>query len=75
MITLKLWNSLSSETRGKICKTIGVSGKIEEPYHHNFDYDSHGSKLKSLLEHCNLQKDGSINVVINIVPKLEKKEN
>ena len=68
MITLKLWNSLSDESRAKICKTLGTSGKIENPYHHNFDYDEHGKKLKSILESCNLQKDGTINVVVPVKP-------
>lgn len=68
MITLKLWNSLSDESRSRICKTLGTSGKIENPYHHNFDYDEHGKKLKGILESCNLQKDGTINVVVPVKP-------
>ncbi len=71
MITLKLWNSLSDESRAKICKTLGTSGKIENPYHHNFDFDEHGKKLKSILESCNLQKDGTINVVVPVKPTYE----
>lgn len=68
MITLKLWNGLSQKSRSEICKTLGVSGKVEQEYHHNFDYDTLGSKVKQVLESCNLQKDGTINVVVNIKP-------
>lgn len=69
MITLKLWNSLSEVTRKDIVKTSGLSySKLYEPYHHGFDFDDHGQKLKSLLEMCNLQKDGKINVTVGIVP-------
>lgn len=68
MITLKLWNSLSDESRTRICKTLGTSGKIEQPYHHNFDYDEHGKRLKAVLERCNLQKDGTINIIVPIKP-------
>ena len=74
MITLKVWNSLSDESRAKICKTLGTSGKIENPYHHNFDYDEHGKKLKSILESCNLQKDGTINVVVPVKPTYATKK-
>lgn len=71
MITLKLWNGLSQKSRSEICKTLGVSGKVGQEYHHNFDYDTLGSKVKQVLESCNLQKDGTINVVVNIKPTKE----
>lgn len=71
MITLKLWNELSQKSRSEICKTLGVSGKVEQEYHHNFDYDTLGSKVKQVLESCNLQKDGTINVVVNVKPTKE----
>lgn len=71
MITLKLWNSLSQDSRNNICRALNKYGSITEPYHHNFDFDSHGEKLKNVLSCCNLQKDGSINVVVNIIPTKE----
>lgn len=75
MITLKFWNSLSQESREKICKVLGTSGKVTQEYHHNFDYDDLGKKLKNILECCNLQKDGSINIVVNFKPSTEKKKS
>lgn len=71
MITLKLWNGLSQKSRSEICKILGVSGKVENEYHHNFDYDTLGGKVKAVLESCNLQKDGTVNVVVNVKPTKE----
>lgn len=76
MITLKLWNSLTAETRKHIIEIADGAEYvklrkqlIEKPYHHNFDYDTNGMILKSILECCNLQKNGSINITVSITPE------
>lgn len=77
MITLKLWNSMTHNTRRAILGAYFGEDyrRIDEyckQYHHNFDYDSHGKTLKEVLSCCNKQKDGSINVVVNIKPQYEQ---
>lgn len=72
MITKKLWDSLSLATKKAILETTEGSNYMVThktllyEYHHNFDFDSTGRKLKKVLECCNLQKDGTINVVVNL---------
>lgn len=83
MITLKLWNSLTSESRKEIARAIygeqynmfsWIASVVKEPYKHNFDYDRTGMNLKKLLGFCNLQKDGIINVTVPVTPKYAPKE-
>ena len=66
MIALKLWNKLDDSTRSIIAQKTGHPSLTSE-YHHNFDYDATGKRLKQTLEQCYLQKDNSINVVVNLV--------
>lgn len=81
MLTKKIWNTLSKETRKEIIEAIYGSASshphlnplIDEPYNHNFDFNSLGTTLKNILSDCNLQKDGSINITVNIKPKYAEK--
>lgn len=72
MISLKEWNSFDNKTRSIILDYLVfptmVNSKLEQGYHHNFDYDNYGRHLKKVLSNCYKQKDGKINVVIEVLP-------
>lgn len=76
MITLKYWNSLSSDCRAKIAErfygTQYFVDSIKQEYHHSFDYDSTGRMLKVLLSACYL-KEGRIEVRCTINPTFSHK--
>lgn len=76
MMTLKVWNSLSSETRKEILsywyiepeKCPFTRGLIDE-YHHNFDYDDNGKRLKNILDCCYLRpSDNKIVISMEVSP-------
>lgn len=72
MITLKYWNSLSTDCRKKIVETIlgkpqFYDDSIIQEYHHNFDYDSTGKMLKTILSSCYI-RDHNIEVRCLIKP-------
>ena len=72
MMTLKTWNTLAPETRREVINKTGynVTDALLQPYHHNFDYDTTGKKLKSILECCYLRpSDKKIVVSIEVTPK------
>lgn len=77
MITLKYWNSLSSECRTKIAErlygTQYFTDSVKQEYHHSFDFDSTGKMLKVLLSACYL-KEGRIEVRCTINPTFKPKE-
>ena len=69
MISLKEWNSFDSKTREAILNIVGSSLNIfNREYHHNFDYDAMGKKLKQILGHCYKQPDNTIKVCVTITP-------
>jgi len=77
MITKKFWDTLSLETKKSILDIRWGNGwsspntstrGLVYPYHHNFDFDLTGKRLKQTLECCYLQKDGTINVVVSVTP-------
>lgn len=78
MITLKKWNSLSSKRRKSIANIV-YSDMPEEyqeaaakEFHHDFKYvakeddELSGRQVKTMLECCYEQKDGSIKVVLSV---------
>lgn len=74
MITLKVWNTLAPATRREICTICGIkiTDDLLQPYHHNFDYDVSGKKLKYILGCCYLRpSDKKIIVSIEVSPKYE----
>ena len=77
MITLKYWNSLSTECRTKIAErlygTQYFTDSVKQEYHHSFDFDSTGRMLKVLLSACYL-KEGRIEVRCTINPTIKSKE-
>lgn len=77
MITLKYWNSLSSECRTKIAErlygTQYFTDSVKQEYHHSFDFDSTGRMLKVLLSACYL-KEGRIEIRCTINPTFKPKE-
>ena len=77
MITLKYWNSLSTECRTKIAErlygTQYFTDSVKQEYHHSFDFDSTGRMLKVLLSACYL-KEGRIEVRCTINPTFKSKE-
>ena len=72
MITLKYWNSLSTACRqtivGIISNNSDHDSEIIQPYHHNFDYDITGKKLKAYLSRVFLTKDKKLKVFTEISP-------
>lgn len=72
MITLKYWNSLSTACRQTIVKIISNGcdhdNEIIKPYHHSFDYDVTGKKLKCYLSRIFLTKDKKLKVFTEILP-------
>ena len=72
MITLKYWNSLSTDCRRAIVRIISNDSdhdnEIVLPYHHNFDYDITGMKLKAYLSRIFLTKDKKLKVFTEILP-------
>jgi hypothetical protein len=54
MITLKYWNSLSTDCRKAIVRIISNGSdhdnEIVLPYHHSFDYDITGKKAKGISQ-------------------------
>lgn len=78
MITLKYWNSLSSACRQTIVKIISNScdndNEIIQPYHHSFDYDITGKKLKAYLSRIFLTKDKKLRVFTELLPTFAPSE-
>lgn len=73
MITLKYWNSLSESCRALILGKMGICDEsLKKEYHHNFNYDSTGKKLKTILGSMML-KNGKILVTIQVTPKFPPK--
>lgn len=72
MITLKYWNSLSTACRQTIVRIISNGcdhdNEIIKPYHHSFDYDVTGKKLKCYLSRVFLTKDKKLKVFAEILP-------
>lgn len=72
MITLKYWNSLSTACRQTIVKIISNGcdndNEIIQPYHHSFDYNITGKKLKCYLSRIFLTKDKKLKVFTEILP-------
>lgn len=72
MITLKYWNSLSPKCREAIVRVISNNSdhdnEIIQPYHHSFDYDITGKKLKCYLSRIFLTKDKKLKVFTEILP-------
>lgn len=76
MITKKFWNTLTVRDKrdildicyGKDYLNKGYGILLFE-YKHDFDFDETGKKLKRTLEHCYLQKDGTVNVTVTIKPE------
>lgn len=72
MITLKYWNSLSIKCREAIVRIISNNSdhdnEIIQPYHHSFDYDITGKKLKAYLSRIFLTKDRKLRVFTEILP-------
>ena len=72
MITLKYWNSLSTDCRRAIVRIISNDSdhdnEIVLPYHHSFDYDITGKKLKAYLSRIFLTKDKKLKVFTEILP-------
>lgn len=82
MITLKYWNSLSSQCRVNILRRIlGTDHFVDtlsEEYHHNFDYDATGKELKSILSSCYLRRvynNSYIEVRCSVDPTFKSKES
>lgn len=69
MIPLKMWNSLPQYKREKIIRLtyVGITEdylkELSQEYHHNFNYDSKGAVLKSILQCCYSIKLGGIKVI------------
>lgn len=77
MMTLKIWNTLDKSTRKEIINLCGFNAidALLEPYHHNFDYDIVGKRLKKILECCYFRpSDKQIVVSIEVTPKYAPKE-
>lgn len=74
MMTLKIWNTLSKETRIEIIRLCGhnaIEGLLK-PYHHNFDYDMIGKRLRDILNCCYFRpSDKKIVVSIEVTPRYE----
>lgn len=72
MITLKYWNGLSTKCREAIVRIISNNSdhdnEIIQPYHHSFDYDITGRKLKAYLSRIFLTKDKKLKVFTEILP-------
>lgn len=72
MITFKYWNSLSTACRQTIVKIISNGcdhdNEIIKPYHHSFDYDVTGKKLKCYLSRIFLTKDNKLKIFTEILP-------
>lgn len=72
MITLKYWNSLSNACRKTIVNIISNNSDIDDeiifPYHHSFDYDSTGKRLKCYLSRIFLTKGKKLKVFTEILP-------
>ena len=77
MMTLKVWSTLAPATRREICSICGIkiTDDLLQPYHHNFDYDITGKRLKYILGCCYLRpSDKKIVVSIEVSPKYETKK-
>ena len=72
MITLKYWNSLSTDCRRAIVRIISNDSdhdnEITLPYHHSFDYDITGKKLKAYLSRVFLTKGGKLKIFTELLP-------
>ena len=70
MIPLKVWNSLPQYKRRKIVKLTyqGIDDsfldELSQEYHHNFEYNSTGKMLKSILQCCYINNDNTIKVKV-----------
>ena len=78
MITLKYWNSLSTDCRKAIVRIISNDSdrdnEIVLPYHHSFDYDITGKKLKAYLSRIFLTKDKKLRVFTEFLPTFAPSE-
>lgn len=72
MITLKYWNSLSTDCRKAIVRIItngcDTDNNIIQEYHHSFDYDITGKKLQCYLSKVLLMKNGKLKIVTELLP-------
>ena len=72
MITLKYWNSLSNRCRQHILNIVTDYGtyadRLIEEYHHSFDYDIIGKKLKAYLSRVFLTKGGKLKIFTELLP-------
>ena len=79
MITLKYWNSLSTDCRKAIVRIISNNSdhdnEIVLPYHHSFDYDITGKKLKAYLSRVFLTKGGKLKIFTELLPTFSPSDN
>ena len=79
MITLKYWNSLSTDCRKAIVRIISNDSdhdnEIVLPYHHSFDYDITGKKLKAYLSRVFLTKGGKLKIFTELLPTFSPSDN
>lgn len=72
MIALKYWNSLSTDCRRAIVRIISNDSDHDNdivlPYHHSFDYDITGKKLKAYLSRVFLTKGGKLKIFTELFP-------
>lgn len=72
MITLKYWNSLSTDCRRAIVRIISNNSDHDNDivlsYHHSFDYDITGKKLKAYLSRVFLTKGGKLKIFTELLP-------
>ena len=78
MITLKYWNSLSTDCRKAIVRIISNNSDhdsdIIKEYHHSFDYDITGQKLKAYLSRIFLTKDKKLRAFTELLPTFAPSE-
>jgi len=83
MMTLKVWNTLSRATRKEILsywvndpENSAIFKPLLDEYHHNFDFDNYGKRLKKVLDDCYLRpSDGKIVISCEVSPIFaDKKE-
>ena len=79
MITLKYWNSLSTDCRKAIVRIISNDSdhdnEIVLPYHHGFDYDITGKKLKAYLSRVFLTKGGKLKIFTELLPTFSSSDD
>lgn len=68
MITLKYWNSLTNQCRRAVLDKLDIDDlNLAVEYHHNFNYDATGQKLKSVLTRLYV-KDNRLVIEVRMLP-------